>query len=385
MQKTAAVRFGRKTLAVTTSTLLAGAMLLPTPAFATVRVDETELAQGENAVGGGTATLVDTVLNMVDVTADTLTTDENLQIDFAGGNEIGNVEVTDAAEVDVNFCGDNEVEEVHAHDNANVTINATGNNEFEEIEAHDQSNLTINVTGENSFEEITGSEDANITVRGTSCQMKDTVNLGEDEEDSNLVTDRGTLTVDHVTVNLEADETTIGSKQGDVVIDTSKIAKTDDGQYAVVDAGDELTIRESVVDIEGTVHSGGDMLIDHSDVTVEEPDEKYEASAYRVWSDADIELVNQENGEVKEGKIDDKDVHYVDTDDDEDVELEADGTPAYYRCKSTPDRSGSPKKAVLAATGDEQGATPVLATLGALILAGGVALHETLKRCGLSA
>ena len=49
----------------------------PSLAFASVVVDEAELAQGENAIGGGTATLTDTSLDMSGVTADTLYTDDN--------------------------------------------------------------------------------------------------------------------------------------------------------------------------------------------------------------------------------------------------------------------------------------------------------------------
>ncbi len=384
MNTAATVRLCKKTLAFTSSTLLVGALLAPASAYATVRVDETELEQGENAVGGGTATLLESVLNMVDVTADKLYTDESLQIDFAGGNDIGNVEVSSSAEVNIDFCGSNEVEEVHAHDNSDVTISANGNNEFEEIEAYDSSSVTINVTGENDFEEITGNDDASITVRGTDCQKEDIVNLGEGEEDSALKTERGDLTIDHVTVNLLADETAIGSEEGDVTIDTSKIAAADDDQYVLVESGDDMLIRESVVDIDGTVHASGDMLIDHSDVKVEEPDDEYEdSSPYRVWSNSSIELVNEENGEVKDGKIDDKDVRYVDTGDDDSVDLEAKGTPAYYGCKSVPNRSESPKKAVLAATGDERGIASVvsaLAALGAFVLAGGVAVREGRKR-----
>ena len=382
MSKTATFRFCKKALVWTSSALLTGALLAPAPAFAIVCVDETELAQGENAVGGGTATLCDDALDMVDVTANTLYTDEDLQIGFEGGNEIGNVEVAGSAEVGMSFSGSNDVEEVHTRDNANVTINANGNNEFEEIEAHDRSHVTINVTGENDFEEIVGSDDASVEVRGTSCQRKDVVNLGEGEEDSNLTTNRGNLTIDHVTVNLMAETTNIGSEKGDVTIDTSKIAETDDSKCARVDAGGNMLIRESVLDITGTVHSSGNMTIDHSDVEVKKPDEKYgDSSPYRVWSDSDIELINQKNGEVKDGRLGDKDIRYVNTDDGDDVDLEADGKPEYYRCKD--DGHGHSASAsintlgglILPATGDEQGIAVV-----SLTLAGGAALYLSRKR-----
>ena len=78
------------------------------------RVDQTELAQGENAVGGGKATLVDAKLDMVDVTANELYTDNDLTMNFNGGNKIENVDVAGSAEVEMNYSGENEVEEVHA-------------------------------------------------------------------------------------------------------------------------------------------------------------------------------------------------------------------------------------------------------------------------------
>ncbi len=314
--------------------VLACGLLFPSLAFAAVTIDETELAQGENAVGGGTATLADTVLDMVNVTAGTLYTDQDLTVNFNGGNEVGNVDVAGSAEVELNFTGENEVEEVHATESSDVTINADGHNEFEEIEASEQSNLTINVTGENEFEEIVGRDDANITIRGTDCQKKDTVELGDDEQDTAITTENGTLTIDHVTVEIEAEEAVIGSSKGNVTIDTSKIEADDDTEYTEIMAGGTMEITESVIEITGTVHSEGKMTIDHSDVKVEAPEGEYgNKSPYRVWSKTGIELKREENGEVKEGKIGDDDVYYVDTDDGDDVDLEADGDPAYYKCK----------------------------------------------------
>lgn len=55
--------------------IVACLLSFPQLAFATVRVDQTELAQGENAVGGGTATLMDSALAMIGVTAGELYTD----------------------------------------------------------------------------------------------------------------------------------------------------------------------------------------------------------------------------------------------------------------------------------------------------------------------
>ena len=142
-------------------------------------------------------------------------------------------------------------------------------------------------------------------------------------------------------------------------------------------------------DIAGTVHSSGDMTIDHSDVKVVKPDvEDEDLSPYRVWSEAGIELINEKNGEVKDGKLGDKDVRYVDTDDGEDVDLKADGEPAYYRCKGdngTDSDDGaasddSQKRTTLPATSDGQGAAVV-----ALVLVGGAALHMSRKLRGKTA
>ena len=320
--------------AIAFAAALASCIALPSLAFASVKVDDTELAQGENAVGGGTATLSDSNLDMNGVTAGTFFTDEDLSVVFSGGNVIDEVNIAGAAVVDLSFTAQNEVEEVHASGTSNVTINANANNEFEEIEATEQSNLTVNITGETEFEEIVGRDDANVTVRGTDCQKRDIVNLGEDEDDTEISTERGTLVIDHVTVNLEGDKAFVGSTKGDVVIDTSKVAKGDDNEYAVIKAGGTMKVIESVIDITGTVYSIGKMTIEHSDVEVEKPDSEYgDDSPYRVYSETGIDLIAEKNGEVKDGEIEGKKVYYVDTDDDDDVDLEADGTPAYYRCK----------------------------------------------------
>lgn len=215
--------------------ILAGNLLFPCVAYATVRVDETELAQGENAVGGGLATLLDAALSMVDVRAEELYVDEDLAVSFNGGNDIENVNVAGSAKVDLSFSQKNEVEEVHAADKSDVTINATGNNEFEEVDAKDQANLTINVTGENAFEEIVGKDDANITIHGTDNPITDVVILGEDEEDTELSTERGTLTIDHVTIELEAEEAYVGSESGDVELCAARIVKGKNNKEAKIE------------------------------------------------------------------------------------------------------------------------------------------------------
>ena len=337
-------RAGASALAV----VLVFGLSVPSLAFAKVSVDETELAQGENAVGGGKATLTDSTLDMVDVVANELRTDESLDMNFNGGNEIENVVVEGDANVEMSFTGENEVEDIYATDNANLTVNADGHNDFEELEGSGSANVTVNVTGENSFEEIRGLDNANVTVQGTDCQMKDTINLGEDEDDATLSTAWGNLTIDHVTVNLEGEYCYVGAAQGDTVIDTSKIAKGDDNEYTVIGVGGALVVRESVIDIEGTMSSEQQMTIEHSDVKVEKPDDKWDADPYRVWSATGIDLIREKNGEVKEGEIGSRKVFYVDTDDGDDVDLEADGDPAYYGCDDDDDEEEAAAVAPLA-------------------------------------
>lgn len=354
-------------------------LTFPQTAFAAVRIDETDLAQGENSVGGGTATFVDSILDMAGVTANELFSDEDLSVNFNGDNNIEQVNTAGSAEVELSFTGENEVEEVHASEQSNVTINADGNNEFEEITATDKSNVTINVTGENEFEEISGYDDASITVRGTDCQKKDVIELGEGEEDTALSTERGKLTIDHVTVEVKGKEALIGSLKGDLLVNTSKIAKEDENEYTSITAGGTMTVSESVIDITGTIHSTGAMTIKHSDVKAEAPDPKYDESPYRVSSDTSIKLIDEKNGEVRQGKIGDKTVHYVDTEgnDGKTVDLKADGEPAYYHCKD--EASAQVKAAVLPKTGDER--TPVWpAAIGIALAAMGHALQTRMRR-----
>lgn len=355
----------RRAGVIALAVLLASSLSFPSLAFAVVRVDQTDLAQGENAVGGGTATLADSTLDMNDVTAGELYTDEDLSVNFNGGNEIEQVTVESSAEVELSFSGENEVEEVHAFDDSDVTINADGHNEFEEVHAFDSSNVTVNVTGENEFEEISGYDDANITVRGTTCQKKDIIELGEDEADTNITTNRGSLTIDHVTVNLEGEIAVIGSENGNVTIDTSKIGMEDGNEYTEVVAGGTMNVRESVIDIKGTVHSSGKMVIEHSDVKAEAPDPTYnDASPYRIYSETGIELIREKNGKVMQGALADTQVFFVDTGDGDSVNLKADGKPAYYTCSC--DSSSLTKE--MAKTGD---ATNPL-HLAAIALAGAI-------------
>ena len=366
MRKLKLIHTHRRPLALAATIALTSLLFSPTQAFAVVRVDQTELAQGENAVGGGRATLNDSALDMEDVTAGELYTDEDLSVHFNGGNDIEDVTCAGSAEVELSFTDDNEVEEVHATEDSDVTINADGHNDFEEISAHDDANLTIKVTGENDFEEIVAHDNANITIQGTDCQRRDTVNVGEDEDDTEISCEKGSLTIDHVTVNVLGKTAVVGSTEGDVRIDTSKVASDDDNENLEIVAGGTLKLVESVIDITGTVHSTGQMTIQHSDVDAIAPDDSYGAGPYRIWSEAGIALIDERNGKVRKGTLNGKSVYYVDTDDGEDVHLEADGDPAYYRCHDN-ENAQLAKTGGLPKTDDPHNGAPV-----ALLVAGGL-------------
>ena len=353
--------FGKRTskaLAVLTASLMV-AFGLPATALAEVRIDDTVLNAGENAVGGGTAVLSDSSLSMKDVSAQSAWTDESLDVSFEGGNNIETFTVAGDAEVSMEFSGENEVEDIYAQDTSKLAVKADGHNDFEEVNASDKADVTIEVYGENEFESIEAKDDATITIVGKTCQMRDTIELAEDEESEGITTERGGLVIDHVTIEVEGKKVNIGSAEGNVKIDTSKIEGEDDNEHTVIFAGGEMEITESVIDIKGEIWSGGQMTIDHSDVSVEEPEE--DAAPYRVFSYTGIELIDEENGKVLEGEIDGEDVWYVDTGDGDDVELEADGTPAYYKpCEQT--------ATIMPSTGD--GVSIFLFTLIALLALG---------------
>lgn len=342
------------------SAVTAFSLMFPSTAFAQVSVDGQNLAQGDNAVGGGTATFLDQSLSMVNVVANNMYTDESLTVNFNGGNDIEDFTVGGSATVEVNYAGENEVEDTHAVDNANLTVNANGHNEFEEIDAANNASVTVNVTGENDFESIEAEDNANVTVRGTTCQRRDIANVGVDEDDAGVSAKKGNVVIDHVTINLVSEKALVGSESGRLVVDTSKIASDDDNEYAEIVAGDTMRIYESVIDIVGTVHSDGFMTIEHSDIEAQEPDDEYDKSPYRIYSKKGIELIRERNGEVKEGELDGDMVWYVDTGDGEDVDLEADGEPGYYKCK---DKEALPK------TSDASGVQ-----LAATVALGGIAL-----------
>lgn len=329
------------------ATMTAASLAFPSVALAKVTVDNDELAHGENSVGGGTATLSDTALDMANVTASNVRVDEDLTINFNGGNDVGVLDVEGSANVDVNYTGENEVEDTHVHDTASATINADGHNDFEEVEAFDNASVIVNVTGENDFETIEAHDNANVTVRGTDCQKGDIANVGDGEKNAGVSAEKGNVTIDHVTVNVKSETARVGSESGNTVIDTSKIASDDDNEYTEVVAGGTMEVSESVIDITGTVHSDGKMTIKHSDVKAKAPAAKYDASPYRIYSKTGIELVREKNGEVKEGESSGAKVQFIDTGDGKNVDLKADGEPGYYACKDK-----APTRAVAPKTGD---------------------------------
>ena len=347
--------------------IVASSLSFPSTALAKVSIDGAKLVKGENSVGGGTATLNKGALDVNGVTATTIFTDEDLDVLFSGGNEIGEMGVAESSKVCVDFEGENEVEDFYALGTSELEINANGHNEFDEIKAYDAADVTVNVTGKNDVESIVGYDDASVTVRGTTCQKRDILNLGEDEEDAEIVACRGNLVIDHVTVNAEAEATIIGSDFGDVTIDTSKIAKDDDCEYVMLNAGGTMSLTESVIDIDGTVSSDGTTTINHSDVKVGKPDEAYETRPYAVYSRTGIKLINERNGDVLVGRVGDDKVWYVDTGEGgESVDLKADGTPAYYMCKG----SSIPK------TGDESAPWGIVSVGFASLIAGWYALRR---------
>ena len=337
-----------KVFTLALAAVTAASLAFPPAALAKVTVDDNELSQGENSVGDGKATLSDKSLDMKDVTAGNVRMDEDLTVNFNGGNDIDDFDIEGSATVEVNFKGENHVEDTHVHDDANAVINADGHNDFEEVKASENAQVTVNVTGENDFESIEAQDNASVTVRGTSCQKRDIANVGVDENDAGVSAESGDVTIDHVTVNLLSKTARVGSTSGNVVIDTSKIASGDGNEFTDIVAGGTMDIVESVVDIVGTVHSDGAMTIKHSDVKAKAPDTKYDASPYRIYSKAGVELADEKNGKVKEGVRDGKKAWFVDTGDGKDADLKADGKPGYYACKDEAlTRAVSPK------TGDE--------------------------------
>ena len=356
------------------ATTLAIALAFPGTAFAQTRVDDTDLIEGANAVGGGTATYGGGSLTMENVVADNVWTDESLTMDFNGGNDIDKVQVTGDAEVTTNFSGNNEVEDIEAYNNAKLTVNMNDHNEFEDIEGYDNANVTVNVTGKTECESIKGYDNATVTVQGTTCPKKDVIEVGEDESSEGIRTKDGDLAVKDVTVVMHSTNAQVASAGGDVDITCTKIESGDGNERVDVRAGDDLFVGGSVIDIKGSVSAGDDLTIRRSNVDVKKAEG--DESPYRVWAEGDVELIEEENGEVREGTIDGKKVSYVDTDDGDDVHLTSALTPCYYKCDGNSNGHFLAKRLPTTGEADHMGAQAAALSLGTLILYAGFKMRK---------
>ncbi len=355
------------------------------PCFAQVTLDNTQLQEGDNEVGGGRATFLNSVLDMYGVTGDLLSTDEDLSVNFWGGNVLDKFRVTDDATVTVNFDGDNEVEDIEAYDSSNVTVNMNEHNEFEDLEARDDASLEVRVDGETSCESIKGYDNAEVDVHGVNCPRKDIVEIGEDESSERLGTEKGDLTVSDVTVVMRSKQGEVSSKEGNARITCTKIEGGEGNERTDVYAGKDLFVGGSVVDVAGSVHADGKLTLRRSDVDVTKA--KDDDAPYRVWSKTDVELVEEKNGTVEQGTMDGTKVFYVDTDDGDEVHLEASLVPCYYRScdtDTTDDDHDATSETpavrtvarVLPATADasNSGALAGMAALGAVAMVAGVGM-----------
>lgn len=370
----------RLVVAVTTALVCASQ-----PCFAQVTLDNTQLQEGDNEVGGGRATFLNSVLDMYGVTGDLLSTDEDLSVNFWGGNVLDKFRATDDATVTVNFDGHNEVEDIEAYDSSNVTVNMNEHNEFEDLEARDDASLEVRVDGETSCESIKGYDNAEVDVRGVNCPRKDIVEIGEDESSERLGTEKGDLTVSDVTVVMRSKQGEVSSKEGNARITCTKIEGGEGNERTDVYAGKDLFVGGSVVDVVGSVHADGKLTLRRSDVDVTKA--KDDDAPYRVWSKTDVELVEEKNGTVEQGTMDGTKVFYVDTDDGDEVHLEASLEPCYYRScdnDTTDDDHDATSQTpavhtvarVLPATADASnpGALAGMVALGAVAVAAGVGM-----------
>ena len=364
---------------------LAISLMLPSHLLAVVTVDDTDLVDGENSVGGGTAVYCDGTVDMTDVTANLVTTDEDSTFNFNGGNNIASFAATGEAEVTLTFDGENEVGDIVAVDNADLTVHMDENNEFDDIVAADQATLTLVVDGEASCESISGFDEATVTIEGTNCPRKDVLTVGEDDEAGIITTDEGDLTIDSVTVVIEGEDGVVGSEFGDVAILCSKVENADDDGDTFIASGGEMFIGGSVIDIDGQVLANGQLTIQQSDVDVElsdNPDIPYdEYRVYPVSSNTGIELIDEANGEVIETTVDGKTVYYVSTGDDEEdeVHLESAIEPCYYR-SCDDDDAGRPCLPRTDDPIDVTGVAGTAAALGAAAVLGGLGLVRRARR-----
>ena len=360
-----------------TAALVTLTLAFPGSAYAQVLVDGTELQEGSNDVGGGVATYGGGALGMENVTANDVSVDEDLSVSFDGNNSIDSFQVKGDANVTVGFNGENSVEDIEAYDNSNVTVNMDSDNELEDLEAHDKASLTVNVKGETSCEAVKGYDDANITVSGTTCPRADILKVGDDEASQRVSTDRGDLVVRDLTLVMDAEQAEVGSHNGNASIFCSKIKGGDDNERTDILAGGALFVGGSVIDVAGTMHANGELTIRRSDVDVTKPDD--DDNPYRVWSKTGITLIEELNGEVKDGKIGDDDVKYLKTDDDDEsekVHLVSALKPCYYTKCDTDDESDTERAKRLPATPDTSVSALSTLVLGCGTLLAGLGLRR---------
>ena len=319
----------RRAVALVLATVVA-CNLFPSFAQAMVRVDDVELNQGVNEVGGGTATLTDSNLEMEGVTAAEFYTDEDLTIDYAGGNAIDETTVAGDAEVEMNFSGENDVTNVAVTDDAQLTINANEHNTFDEVLATDNSNLNLNVDGTATIGSVDASGAANVAVRG--AQQGATIDLGAGRDISFLDTESGNLSVENVRVNLNAKEAILGSALGGAVtIDSSSLVAGEDNGFVFLGTCGTMLIKDSSMEFGGMVYSTGQMTIDNSNMRITKPTAfGTDSWPHRVSSRTGIDLRNELNGIVLSGMQEGKPIFFLDTNENfgRVVELWAGARPA---------------------------------------------------------
>ena len=320
----------RRAVALVLATVVACNLFFPSFAQAMVRVDDVELNQGVNEVGGGTATLTDSNLEMEGVTAAEFYTDEDLTIDYAGGNAIDETTVAGDAEVEMNFSGENDVTNVAVTDDAQLTINANEHNTFDEVLATDNSNLNLNVDGTATIGSVDASGAANVAVRG--AQRGATIDLGAGRDISFLDTESGNLSVENVRVNLNAKEAILGSALGGTVtIDSSSLVAGEDNGFVFLGTCGTMLIKDSSMEFGGMVYSTGQMTIDNSNMRITKPTAfGTDSWPHRVSSRTGIDLRNELNGIVLSGMQEGKPIFFLDTNENfgRVVELWAGARPA---------------------------------------------------------
>ena len=320
----------RRAVALVLATVVACNLFFPSFAQAMVRVDDVELNQGVNEVGGGTATLTDSNLEMEGVTAAEFYTDEDLTIDYAGGNAIDETTVAGDAEVEMNFSGENDVTNVAVTDDASLTINANEHNTFDEVLATDNSNLNLNVDGTATIGSVDASGAANVAVRG--AQQGAAIDLGAGRDISFLDTESGNLSVENVRVNLNAKEAILGSALGGTVtIDSSSFFAGEDNGFVFLGTCGTMLIKDSSMEFGGMVYSTGQMTIDNSNMRITKPTAfGTDSWPHRVSSRTGIDLRNELNGIVLSGMQEGKPIFFLDTNENfgRVVELWAGARPA---------------------------------------------------------